>query len=344
MSDSSNSQDTIQSTDTNLDRLKLAKELYERGDLVNSSLHYRQLIEKSEMREEALYGLGLVELASKNLGNAEKLFLLAVQLNPRLFNAWHYLGVISRTNGNLEQAQSYYEKALSEKPDHRNALEDLDIIKKKRSTALPNFSEEPNDFYSRLVNNQSPTAQRMVTLIKSLECSIQPSVGAFLGLIILTVAISAFGTFVLSFIFLIILLGALAIAPTGFIFPISFLLVLLVAIFVFFTCTARIKKMRTAFKEGIWRIDTFSPPFTIQNQTVYLNQIQQVEVRHGAAPGVRGHPVLVLICRGLPPVGRPYEVLIYGLGSGKDVSHTADIVRELLLLNSKLTWEGTKQT
>lgn len=60
---------------------------------------------------------GLGQLACDSYEAAEEAFLKAVELDPLLFRAWHYLGRAAHHSGNPEKEVDYYKQAIDRDPD-----------------------------------------------------------------------------------------------------------------------------------------------------------------------------------------------------------------------------------
>ena len=65
----------------------------------------------------------LTAKAVKAYEGASRKFARATELQPRMFEAWNYLGYCQRKQGRFDAALAAYERALSLKPDYAEAIE-----------------------------------------------------------------------------------------------------------------------------------------------------------------------------------------------------------------------------
>lgn len=74
------------------------------------------------------FGLGLLALQMKNVGDAEKFFNQTVQIDPTYADAHYLLGTLALGAKNKTKAAGYFKTALAHKPGHPQAAKELSAL------------------------------------------------------------------------------------------------------------------------------------------------------------------------------------------------------------------------
>jgi len=104
-------------------RANLAHVLYLREEYQASRSHYEQLVasKNEQMKADAHYNLGIIQLQLKETQLALKEFALALASNPKHVRAYNNLGIAQEELGLTEQAEQSYLKAIHLSPWHKSA-------------------------------------------------------------------------------------------------------------------------------------------------------------------------------------------------------------------------------
>jgi len=90
------------------------------GRLTEAALGYQRMLEQNPCRPDALLGISLVALASRQLEAAVKMAEAAVTAAPEMVVAWVALGQALKAGGRGEEAEQAYREAI--RRDGGNAL------------------------------------------------------------------------------------------------------------------------------------------------------------------------------------------------------------------------------
>lgn len=104
--------------------LRNAEALFAAGRVAESEAAFGELL-ASEVRAEALFGLGVLSYTARNLGRAQALFEQSIGVNADRIDTLYYLGRTLLDRGSGAQAIKYFAHALSIDPNHAVALRDL---------------------------------------------------------------------------------------------------------------------------------------------------------------------------------------------------------------------------
>jgi Flp pilus assembly protein TadD len=110
---------------SNKEALTQAKNVYRQGKLDLSAQTFDRLTLDKETRAEALYCLGLINLAKGRYVAATKDLAQAIKEFPNSANAHYYLGAVLERRGHQTHAEKYYRHAIELNPRHHAALEKL---------------------------------------------------------------------------------------------------------------------------------------------------------------------------------------------------------------------------
>lgn len=92
------------------------------GDLKKAEEHYQAAVKLNPNQfADAPYNYGLVLMKEGKLGEAEKAFRKALEINPSFADAHNNLGFVLERQGKLAEAIVEYKKAVEERPDFRQA-------------------------------------------------------------------------------------------------------------------------------------------------------------------------------------------------------------------------------
>jgi len=110
-------------------QLSLGALFYQRGYLDQAEVSFQQALREDPSSAEALYGIGSVYLNQNKNAAAQKMFERCVGLKPgypeTLPDAFNNLGVLSTRENNIEDAVSFFQKALANDPNHLLSLVNL---------------------------------------------------------------------------------------------------------------------------------------------------------------------------------------------------------------------------
>ena len=101
-----------------------------RGDYAAAEKDFQLALQKSRtlgLREESLVSLGTINGINNNLAQSEIYLREAVKINPKNSDAWAGLGNLAWIREHPDEAISFYEKALSLRPDNYEAAINLAI-------------------------------------------------------------------------------------------------------------------------------------------------------------------------------------------------------------------------
>jgi tetratricopeptide (TPR) repeat protein len=114
--------------------LAVAKALYDRARYDEAASIYELMLSEltlsgpgHPMEWRANYGLGLCELARRDLEQAHESFRLSINSNPNNVEAYYNLARTSRLAGRIEESVSFYQQVLEIRP-HPGAAHDLGRI------------------------------------------------------------------------------------------------------------------------------------------------------------------------------------------------------------------------
>jgi Flp pilus assembly protein TadD len=102
-----------------------------RGDYVSAEKNFMLALQKAnsmQLREECLVVLGTINGISNNFDRSESYLQEAVKINPKNSEAWTGLGSVAWMRGRAEDAITFYEKALSARPNNYEAAINLAAV------------------------------------------------------------------------------------------------------------------------------------------------------------------------------------------------------------------------
>ena len=102
------------------------------GRLSEAALGYQRMLEQNPCRPDALVGISLVALASRQHDAAVKMAEAAVAAAPEMVVAWVALGHALKADGRGEEAEQAYKEAISR--DSGNAMARMGLGELKIST------------------------------------------------------------------------------------------------------------------------------------------------------------------------------------------------------------------
>lgn len=150
-------------------------------------------ISKNINQEQAYLCLGLIDANNNNFGNAINNFQNSLKYNINYYAPYYELGRIHIKLQNTEKAIEYLNKAISLKPDLKQAQELLSTLKipskethrvtteSEAQVSAENLNFGSNSFYSLLEHDKSPNAKLALRLLKELEFDIKPTQEALKG-------------------------------------------------------------------------------------------------------------------------------------------------------------------
>lgn len=104
--------------------LRAAEALYAEGKVAESEAAFGALL-NTGMRAEALFGLGIISYAARNLSRAQALFEQSLGVERRRPDTLYYLGRTLLDRGLARKAITYFAEALTYQPHHEAAMRDL---------------------------------------------------------------------------------------------------------------------------------------------------------------------------------------------------------------------------
>jgi hypothetical protein len=122
---------------TSQECLEYAKRLYNQGKLNQSGWLFDRLTLDKETSGEALYCLGLVNLAQARYVSAFKDLAEACKADPKNANARYYLGLIYDKRGDKLRAAQLYARAIAINPQHHAAIKRLAALANVPSISAP---------------------------------------------------------------------------------------------------------------------------------------------------------------------------------------------------------------
>ena len=105
------------------------------GHLTEVALGYQRMLEENPCQPEALVGISLVALASRQPEAAVKMATAAVTAAPEMGTAWVALGQALKAAGRSGEAERAYEQAI--RRDGMNALARMGLGELKIATGRP---------------------------------------------------------------------------------------------------------------------------------------------------------------------------------------------------------------
>lgn len=105
------------------------------GHLTEVALGYQRMLEENPCQPEALVGISLVALASRQPEAAVKMATAAVTAAPEMGTGWVALGQALKAAGRSDEAERAYEQAI--RRDGMNALARMGLGELKIATGLP---------------------------------------------------------------------------------------------------------------------------------------------------------------------------------------------------------------
>jgi tetratricopeptide (TPR) repeat protein len=105
------------------------------GRLAEIALGYQRTLEQNPRNPEALVGMSLVALASRQLEPATKMATVAVEVAPKMGAAWVALGQALKASGRMDEAERAYREAIL--LDGTNALARMGLGELKIATSCP---------------------------------------------------------------------------------------------------------------------------------------------------------------------------------------------------------------
>ncbi|MCS7186981.1 MAG: tetratricopeptide repeat protein [Armatimonadota bacterium] len=111
----------------------------EMARLLGDKKHYdealklvREVIAAQPKLEDAYIYLGFIALQLARLDDAEQAYTQALKLNPKSADAMVGLGVVAFHKNRLEEAEAWFSRALEISPNHPYAKQNLEIVKKAK--------------------------------------------------------------------------------------------------------------------------------------------------------------------------------------------------------------------
>lgn len=180
--------------------LELGRRLYAERRFEESEAAFREALGLGSHPVEALYGLGVVRLASGDPIAAEACFETILEQEPLHANALFYLGTLAEGRGFVDEARALYRRALASQPDHGGARAKLSSSVEpvpSASPASPASTDQaapppatdgrqgaiPAEYgvYEYLLQDSSPLSRQTVASLDALRLDGRPSMTAHLG-------------------------------------------------------------------------------------------------------------------------------------------------------------------
>ncbi len=113
-------------------KLEMARLLSDRKRYDEALKLVREVIAAQPKLEEAYIFLGFIALQLARLDDAEQAYTQALKLNPKSADAMVGLGVIAFHKNRYDEAEAWFSRALEINPNHPHAKQNLEIVKQER--------------------------------------------------------------------------------------------------------------------------------------------------------------------------------------------------------------------
>ncbi|MCX7642928.1 MAG: tetratricopeptide repeat protein [Armatimonadetes bacterium] len=116
-------------------KLEMARLLGDRKRYDEALKLVREVIAAQPKLEDAYIYLGFIALQLARLDDAEQAYMQALKLNPKSADAMVGLGAVAFHRNRLDEAEAWFSRALEVNPNHPYAKQNLEIVKQAREKA-----------------------------------------------------------------------------------------------------------------------------------------------------------------------------------------------------------------
>ncbi len=113
-------------------KLEMARLLGDRKRYDEALKLVREVIASQPKLEDAYIFLGFIALQLTRLDDAEQAYMQALKLNSKNADAMVGLGVVAFNRNRLDEAEAWFSRALEIDPNHSHAKRNLEIVKQER--------------------------------------------------------------------------------------------------------------------------------------------------------------------------------------------------------------------
>ena len=113
-------------------KLEMARLLGDRKRYDEALKLVREVIAAQPKLEDAYIFLGFIALQLARLDDGEQAYMQALKLNPKSADAMVGLGVVAFNRNRLDEAEAWFSRALEIDPNHSHAKRNLEIVKQER--------------------------------------------------------------------------------------------------------------------------------------------------------------------------------------------------------------------
>lgn len=149
-----------------------AQKAFERSNFVASIDLFKQALVKSPQSWILLNNLALALGATGKLDEAESYFFKAISANVHCASCYNNLGDLEVKRGSMDQAELYYQKATVTDPKYADPYFNLGVLQEK-SGDIEAASYSYNNFLERSENKKLPLYKKVEKHLKELQKEIQ---------------------------------------------------------------------------------------------------------------------------------------------------------------------------
>lgn len=168
------------------DLLAEARALYDQDRYEDAGRAFLGAADFPGTRGEAQYGLAMTALSLGDPAAAERHLHDAVSADPRHANALYQLGALKEQGNQVQDALTYYRRAVGAYPAHASALAALSRLAGQvpvtASPPVPGTADgDLPSVYRFLLEDPTPISQQTVKLIHRVECEARPRYIGYVG-------------------------------------------------------------------------------------------------------------------------------------------------------------------
>ncbi len=145
-----------------------AQQAFERGDFAISIDLFKQALEKSPQSWVLLNNLGLALTKTGKLEEAESYFFKAISSNVTCASCYNNLGDLEMKRNFLDEAELYYQKATKADPGYADPHFNLGVLQEKKGD-LEAATDSYQNFLERTKDKKSPLYKKVEKRIREIQ-------------------------------------------------------------------------------------------------------------------------------------------------------------------------------
>ena len=320
--------------------LREAQAFYAESQLLESAARFQELL-STPLRREAVFGLSLIRMRTRDLKGADAGFAELLASDPANADVLYLRGRVAEAEGRVQDAVKWFADAVRVSPKHRaaEALASLQPVRTPPISTTPSGTNDRPapalDFYDLLKRDRSEYAQQALALLTELERRVVPRKSAF--------ASKFAGATFIGTLPIVVLLMLKVMLPRVFmnwsvfsslVVASFFTLVYLAIRWAFLTAT--IRSTEFAFTQG--RLEIRQGVFHKRVVNVELYRVLDLELRQGIWQRMTGDGTLELYVEGVHGSQFPRKMHMRGLAPMDDLRSIFPKLRSLIVALRSGPW------